>query len=80
MFQVTVVVAFRPPVDTGFGDAVIVGPDAAGLVGVAFASGAFEGLHAAKKNSVKITAVVRTNRFIKIVCLCQLLELLALVN
>jgi hypothetical protein len=41
--------------------------DAPGLVVGAFASGAFEGLHAAKKNSGKTTAVVRMNRLIKLV-------------
>jgi hypothetical protein len=65
-----VVVSFIfSPAGTGFGDAVIVAMDAPGLADGTFASGAFEGLHAANKNSGKRTAVVRMNRFIKIVCL-----------
>jgi len=59
-----VVVPGPSPVVTGFGDAVIVAVDAAGLAAGAFASGAFDGLHAAKKNTGKTTAVVRMNRFI----------------
>jgi len=64
-----VVVPFPWPAGTGFGDAVIGAPDAAGLPDGAVASGAFDGLHPAKKSSGKRTAVVQVNRFIKIVYL-----------
>jgi hypothetical protein len=64
VFQVTVVVPLPSPVDTGFGDAVIVAADAAGLAGGACASGVFEGLHPMKKNSGKRIAVVEISRFI----------------
>jgi hypothetical protein len=63
-----VVVPTPSPAGTGFGDAVIIAADAAGLAGDTFASGFFEELHAAKKNSGKRTAAVRINRFIKILC------------
>jgi hypothetical protein len=53
---------------TGFGDAVIVAPGAAGLAADAFTSGFFDGPHAAKKNNGKKMAIVGMNRFIKILC------------
>ena len=49
------------------GEAVIVAVDAPGLVVGALASGALETLHAAKKNSGMTTAMVRMDRFIKLV-------------
>jgi hypothetical protein len=54
---------------TGFGDAVIVAADAAGLAADAFASGLFEGPHPAKKINGRRIAIVGMNRFIKILCL-----------
>jgi hypothetical protein len=54
---------------TGFGDAVIVAADAAGLPADAFASGLFDGPHAAKKNNGRRIAIVGMNRFIKILWL-----------
>jgi len=51
---------------TGFGDAVILAADAAGLAAGAFASGFFDGPHPAKKNSGRRIAIVGMNRFIKI--------------
>ena len=51
---------------TGFGDAVIVAEDAAGLAADAFASGLFDGPHAAKNNNGRRIATVGMNRFIKI--------------
>jgi hypothetical protein len=61
-----VVVPSPSPVGTGFGDAAIVAVEAAGLEADTFASGFFDGLHAAKKNSSERTAAVGTNRFIRI--------------
>jgi hypothetical protein len=54
---------------TGFGDAVIVAAAAAGLAADEFASGLFDGPHAAKKNNGRRIAIVGMNRFIKILCL-----------
>jgi len=51
---------------TGFGDAVIVAADAAELPAVAFASGFFDGPHAANKNNGRRIAIVGMNRFINI--------------
>jgi hypothetical protein len=51
---------------TGFGDAAIVAAGAAGLAADAFASGFFDGPHAAKKNNGRRIAIVGMNRFIKI--------------
>jgi hypothetical protein len=53
-------------VGTGFGDAEIVAADDAGVAGGACASGAFEALHPAKKNSGKRIAA-KMNCFIKMV-------------
>src|SRR4029077_10464002 len=64
-----VVVPGPSPVVTGFGDAVIVAAVAAGLAADGFASGLFDGPHAAKKNNGRTIAIVRMNRFIKILCL-----------
>jgi hypothetical protein len=50
---------------TGFGDAVIVAAGAAGLAAKAFASGCFDGPHAAKNNSGRRIAIVGINRFIR---------------
>jgi GSCFA family protein len=55
------------PVLTGFGDAVIVAAGATGLA--ADALGFFDGPHAAKRTSGRRIAIVRMNRFIKILCL-----------
>jgi hypothetical protein len=54
---------------TGFGDAVIVAADAAGLAAGAFASGFFDGPHAAKKINGRRIAIGGMNRFIKILLL-----------
>jgi hypothetical protein len=51
---------------TGFGDAVIVAAGAAGLAAEEFASGFFEGPHAANKNNGRRIAIVGMNRFINI--------------
>jgi hypothetical protein len=51
---------------TGFGDAAIVAAGAAGLAADAFASGFFDGPHAAKKNNARRIAIIGINRFIKI--------------
>jgi hypothetical protein len=67
-------------VGTGFGDAVIVAADDAGLADATFATGFSERLHAAKKNSGKRMAMFRINRSIKNSWLVQLLEMLAFVN
>jgi F0F1-type ATP synthase membrane subunit c/vacuolar-type H+-ATPase subunit K len=61
-------------VATGFGDAAIVAAGAPGLAAEAFASGLFEGPHAAKKINGRRIAIVGTNRFIKIFCLRWFLE------
>jgi hypothetical protein len=62
-------------VGTGFGDAVIVAADDAGLADATFAKGFSERLHAAKKNSGKRIVMFRINRFIKNL-LFEFLELL----
>jgi hypothetical protein len=53
---------------TGFGDAVIDAACAAGLAADAFASGLFDGPHAAKKNNGRRIATVEMDRFISILC------------
>jgi hypothetical protein len=53
---------------TGFGDAVIVAADAAGLAAEEFASGLFDGPHAAKNNNGRRIAIAGMNRFIEILC------------
>jgi hypothetical protein len=62
-------------VGTGFGDAVIVAADDAGLADATFATGFSERLHAAKKNSGMRMAMFRINRCIKNL-LFEFLELL----
>jgi hypothetical protein len=73
-----VVLPGPPPVGTGFGDAVIVAADAAGLGDGMFASGFFEELHAAKKHSHKRRAAVGMNRFIVTFCLLTFLVVIFL--
>jgi hypothetical protein len=74
-----VVVPGPSPMDTGFGDAVIVAVDDAGLADATFAMGFSERLHAAKKNSSKRIAMFRINRFIKNL-LFEFLELLTFIK
>src|SRR5438477_11661786 len=62
-----VVVPAPSPVVTGFGDALIVAAEAAGLAACAFGSGFFDGPHAAKKNSGRSIAIIGMSRFIRIV-------------
>jgi hypothetical protein len=65
VFQVIVVVPGPSPIITGLGDAVIVAADAAGLAADEFASGFFDGPHAAKKNNGRRIAIVGLNRFMR---------------
>jgi hypothetical protein len=64
---------------TGFGDAVIVAAGAAGLAADGFASGFFDGPHAAKKNNGRRIAILGMNRFIEILFMV-FLERLAFVK
>jgi hypothetical protein len=50
---------------TGFGDAVSVAAAAAGLAAEEFASGFFDGPHAAKKNNGTKIVIVVMNGFIR---------------
>jgi hypothetical protein len=80
VFQVIVVVPGPSPVVTGFGDAAIVAAGAAGLAADEFASGFFDGPHAAKKNNGRRIPIVGMNRFIKDTLLMVFLERLAFVK
>ena len=74
VFQVMVVIPGSSPAGTGFGEAVIIEPDGAGLAGDALTPGFSEGLQPAKKQSGRRTATVRLNRFIKIFRFVEFLD------